>query len=65
MAKTCAVMGNNSVINVIMVDDIEQSSKDLNAVLIEYTPENPAGIGWVYNEETKKFSDPNDTEISE
>jgi len=58
-------MGNNSVINVIMVDDIEQSSKDLNAVLIEYTPENPAGIGWVYNEETKKFSDPNDTEISE
>ena len=58
-------MGGNSVINVIMVDDIEQSSKDLNTVLIEYTPENPAGIGWIYNEETKKFSDPNDTEISE
>jgi hypothetical protein len=41
MEKTCAVMSGNIVINVIVVNDIEQSSKDLNAVLIEYTPENP------------------------
>jgi hypothetical protein len=65
MAKTCAIISGNTVSNVIMVDDIEQSSKDLNAVLIEYTPENPAGIGWTYDEETGRFSKSEDTEIED
>jgi len=65
MEKTCAVMNENIVTNVIVVNDIEQSSKDLNAILIEYTPENPAGIGYVYNEETGKFFRPEDTEIED
>ena len=58
-------MSGNIVTNVIIVNDIEQSSKDLNVVLIEYTLENPAGIGWVYNEETGRFSKSEDTEIED
>jgi hypothetical protein len=49
MAKTVAVMGGDVVQNIIVVDDIEQSAQDLGATLIEYTAENPAGIGWTYD----------------
>jgi hypothetical protein len=49
MAKTAAVMSGDLVTNIIVVDDIEQSAQDLGATLIEYTAENPAGIGWTYN----------------
>lgn len=55
---TAAVMSGNVVSNIIVVDDIEQSAKDLNMTLIEYTAENPAGIGWTYDEATGKFSAP-------
>jgi hypothetical protein len=58
MPKTAAVMAGNVVSNIIVVDDVEQSAKDLNAVLIEYTTENPAGIGWTYDEATGKFTAP-------
>ena len=56
MAKTVAVMSGNMVTNIIVVDDIEQSKIDLNADLIEYTAENPAGIGWTYD--GTEFSEP-------
>ena len=56
MAITAAVMSGNTVNNVIVVDDIEQSAKDLGVVLIEYTADNPAGIGWTYDETTGKFA---------
>ena len=42
-------MGGDVVQNIIVVDDIEQSALDLGATLIEYTAENPAGIGWTYD----------------
>lgn len=58
MPKTAAVMSGNVVTNIIVVDDVEQSAKDLNATLIEYTAENPAGIGWTYDEATGKFNAP-------
>lgn len=58
MTKTAAVLSGNVVSNIIVVDDIEQSAKDLNATLIEYTAENPAGIGWTYDEATGKFIAP-------
>ena len=54
--KTAAMMSGNIVTNIIVVDDIEQSSKDLNTVLIEFTLENPAAIGSVYNSQTGKFN---------
>lgn len=55
---TFAMMGGNVVSNIIMADNKEETEAALNCTLIEYTPENPAGIGWTYDEETGKFSPP-------
>lgn len=55
---TFAMMNGNSVINVIVADDKEATEAALNCKLIEYTLENPAGIGWSYDEVTGKFNPP-------
>jgi len=55
---TFAVMGGNTVSTVIVADNKEQCEADLGVTLIEYTPENPAGIGWTYDEVTGKFAAP-------
>lgn len=55
---TFAMMGGNVVSNVIVADNKEECEKALGCVLIEYTPENPAGIGYTYNAETGKFVPP-------
>ena len=55
---TYAMMAGNSVTNIIMADDKEATEAALNCTLIEYTPENPAGIGWTYDPETGKFNPP-------
>ena len=38
-----------TVINVIVTDNKEQAENDLNVTLVEYTPENPAAIGWDFD----------------
>jgi len=55
---TYAVMNGNSVSNVILSDNKEETELALGVTLIEYTPENPAGIGWIYDETTGIFSAP-------
>lgn len=55
---TYAVMNGNSVSTVIVADNKEQCEAALGVVLIEYTPQNPAGIGWVYDESTDTFISP-------
>lgn len=55
---TYAVMSGNIVSNVIVADDKESTEKLLGCTLIEYTQENPAMIGWIYDEETKIFNPP-------
>jgi len=55
---TFAVMGGNTVSNVIVADDKEVTETTLGVTLIEYTPENPAGIGWTYDETADKFFPP-------
>lgn len=55
---TYALMGGNTVGNIIVADDKEATEAALGCVLIEYTPENPAGIGWIYDEATGKFIPP-------
>lgn len=55
---TYAMMGGNVVSNIIMADDKEATEAALGCTLIEYTPENPAGIGWSYDPETGKFTAP-------
>lgn len=61
---TYAVMGGNIVSNVIVADDPQDASNVLGAELIEYTYENPAGIGWTYDKETGKFTPPVIEEVS-
>ena len=57
---TFAILTGNSVTQVIIADDqataLAVSPKGVTA--IEYTVENPAGIGWKYDESTKKFVQP-------
>ena len=55
---TFAMMNGNTVENVIMADDKEATEAALRCVLIEYTSENPAEIGWSYDPETEKFIEP-------
>jgi hypothetical protein len=55
---TYAMMSGNTVSNVIVADDKEEASNVLGAELIEYTSENPAGIGWTYDAETGRFTPP-------
>ena len=59
---TYAMMSGNSVSNVIIADDKEATEAALNCTLIEFTPDNPAGIGWTYDPETGKFVAPEPVE---
>jgi hypothetical protein len=54
---TYAMMSGNTVSNVIVADDKAATEAALGCVLVEYTPENPAGIGWIMDEDGK-FSPP-------
>jgi hypothetical protein len=55
---TYAVMGGNIVSNVIVADNKEDAARVMGTELIEYTSDNPAGIGWVYDQETNTFTPP-------
>ena len=52
------MMSGNTVDNIVMADDKEATEAALKATLIEYTAENPAGIGWTYYPDTGKFVAP-------
>jgi hypothetical protein len=57
--KTFAVIdANNVVINVIVCDSAETADLVTHEICIEYTEENPAGIGWTYDSVTGKFIPP-------
>ena len=55
---TFAMMNGNTVDNIVMADDKEATEAALRCVLIEFTAENPAGIGWTYDPETGVFTAP-------
>lgn len=46
--KNFAVIEDKSVINVIIADSKEIAEQATGKTCIEYTEENPAGIGWTY-----------------
>jgi hypothetical protein len=54
---TFAMMSGNTVSNVIVADDKAATEAALGCVLVEYTQENPAGIGWILDE-SGKFNPP-------
>lgn len=62
---TFAMMNGNTVSNTIVADDKEVTEAALRCTLIEYTAENPAGIGWTYDPETGRFIPPAEEEITE
>lgn len=62
---TFAMMSGNLVTNIIVADNKEDAEKALNCVLIEYTTENPAGVGCTYDEATDKFIAPVVDEVTE
>ena len=45
---TFAVMNDNIVENIIVADTKEIAERIIGKECIEYTEENPAGIGWTY-----------------
>lgn len=52
LMKTFAVMAGKVVINIVIADSKEAAEDVTSQLCIEYTPENPAGIGWTYNGST-------------
>lgn len=61
---TFAMMGGNRVSNIIVADDKQATEAALGCVLIEFTNDNPAGIGWSYEEDTGRFTPPEEFESS-
>jgi len=53
---TFAVLSSNTVSNVIVADDQTIAETVTGAVCVEYTDENPAGIGWIYDETNGTFT---------
>ncbi|CAB4180332.1 hypothetical protein UFOVP1662_5 [uncultured Caudovirales phage] len=54
--KNYAVISGSTVINVISAQDLESAELATKSSCVEYTEENPAGIGWTYD--GKKFIAP-------
>ena len=52
------MMSGNTVSTIIVADDKEATEAALGCVLIEYTPENPAGTGWTFDESNNRFVAP-------
>ena len=58
---TFAVLINDVVSNVIVADSKEIAEQVTSRTCIEYTEENPAGVGWTWD--GSKFTEP--VELSE
>lgn len=46
---TFAVVQDSLVVNTIIADTLEIAQEATGLTCVEYTEENPAGIGWVYD----------------
>lgn len=56
---TFAALGGNTVTNVIVANTLADAELATGQTCVEYTDDNPAGIGWLYDETTNTFADPN------
>lgn len=57
MAKY-AVIENNVVVNLILAETKADGELATNKLCIEYTTDNPAFIGWTYDNATNAFINP-------
>lgn len=44
-----AVVKENAIVNVVIADSKEDAELLTNSICVEYTPENPLGIGWLWD----------------
>jgi hypothetical protein len=58
MANFAVLDGTNVVENIIVAENQEIAEDVTKAICIEYTDENPAEIGWIYDPETGRFAPP-------
>jgi hypothetical protein len=56
MSKTFAILIGDVVSNVIVAESLEIAEAVMNAKCVEYTADNPAQIGWIYDEATENFA---------
>jgi len=52
------MMSGNTVENIIMADNKEETETILRCILIELEPNNFISIGYTYDPETGKFTEP-------
>lgn len=64
MAKY-AVLSENMVTNIIVGDNEEEVKKVVGDNIVQYTEENPAYIGAIYDSETNSFISPQNEEAVE
>jgi hypothetical protein len=57
-------MSGDTVVNVIVAES-KEIAENLVGFVIEYDENNPAAIGWEYDEVTGKFSNPTLVETTE
>lgn len=60
MSKTFAEILNGTVINVVVAESKPIAELVTGHLCVEYTADNPAGIGWKYDDKTESFSAPQD-----
>ena len=53
-----AIIENGIVVNTIVCESVELAESLIGLTAVEYTVENPAGIGWTYNSTTGEFRSP-------
>ena len=52
---TFAALSGNQVNNIIVADTLEDAELVTRATCVEYTAENPASVGCIYDSETGRF----------
>lgn len=64
MAKFAQISGN-VVANIVIGDSKEELESLFGGEFVEYTEENPAGVGWFFDKETGEFTNPFVPEVIE
>lgn len=58
MPNFAVLDGTNVVMNIIVAETLEIAEEVTHEECVEYTDDNLAEIGWIYDPETGKFSKP-------
>jgi hypothetical protein len=56
--STYAELNTDNIVTNVIVADAEFVATQIDKTYVEYTHENPAGIGWTYDETTNTFTPP-------